>query len=192
MPTRGTSEASENNVLEAFERDGVPALIDLINSDPEEAKRWLEKNLQRMHSTAQMLAGYSPPKKQASHDRQSTSQELPAALPTSEEVLEVEGLFTKSSIGNMTDLVILDYVSLELRAVSIEKILGALIAAKLSTTGRKAALIAKLHRMKDKQLLHWSVESRGQDIRATEKGRERVIELRNRVLHPRELDFLGR
>lgn len=187
---RGTSEDSESDVLEEFERYGVPALIDLINTDPGEARRWLEKNLQRMYTTAEMLAGYNPPARKAGTDRQDTPPEPPAPV-IPDDKSEAEEKFGKASISNMADLVILNYVSKELRAVSIDKILSALVASKLTTLSKKGALIARLHRMKDKELLQWSTESRGQDIRATEKGRARAMELSNRVLHPGELDFLG-
>jgi hypothetical protein len=190
MPMRGTSEDSENTVLEEFERHGVPALIDLINTDPDEAKRWLDRNLRRMNTTAELLEGYDPPRAKTEADRRSASSEHAATPAPADEKPEVEGKFTKSSIINMTDFVILNYVSEELRAVSIDKTLKALVAAKLMTMGQKGALIARLHRMKDKMLLQWSKESRGQDICVTEKGRARAKELRDRVLHPGELEFL--
>jgi broad specificity phosphatase PhoE len=90
----------------------------------------------------------------------------------------------------MSDLGILEFIIQAKRAVTIDSILAVLTAKRLSATSKRAALVTKLNRLKEGKFLDWSRETRVQDIKITEAGRDNARSLRDRILTNAEIEFL--
>ncbi|HEX4859590.1 MAG TPA: hypothetical protein VFV07_00045 [Rhizomicrobium sp.] len=179
-----TRVKQDSDILSEFERNGCNALMDLVSRDPEAARLWLEQNLPRIQIVYKL---FNPSSEEFRGGALSSRRDQRRAPEES-----AEHRFGKIRAGLMMDLSILEYVNKAPRAVSVDSVLAALHNGGFLTPDRRAALVTKLNRMKDKGFLKWYSGTRARDIKIGDTGIQYADELRKRLLTSVELNFVDR
>lgn len=169
------------DVLRLFDAVGPREVARLIREDPAAARRWFETTFLILALLKDTVI--EPEERHAptasDPDEQSADESLAylASLP-------------RSRVNLLLDVAIIEYALRQVRAVSISGIHDHLVSLHLLASASRPALIARLNRLKSKEFLEWSAETRGLDVRVTEVGRKYAADVRNRLLNEDELSFL--